>query len=91
MAMIRQDNISIGERVLAPTPKFFRTIRFIGLILGSVGSTILMAPVALPAVVTTMAGYLVTAGTVAAAVSQTTVDWKEYEQQKFAGVPHNYP
>jgi ABC-type xylose transport system permease subunit len=84
-------NLSVTERILAPTPKFFRTIRFIGLILGSVGGTILMAPVALPAAITTIAGYLVTAGTVAAAVSQTTVDWKEYERQKFVGVPHNYP
>jgi ABC-type xylose transport system permease subunit len=87
--MISQDNMSIGERVLAPTPKFFRIIRTFGLLLGTVGSTILAAPVALPAAITTAAGYLIAAGAVAAAVSQTTVDWKEYDYRKQSAVePH---
>ncbi len=74
-------NLSITERVLAPTPKFFRIIRNVGLVLGAVGTTILTAGAALPVAVTTIAGYMVTAGAVAATVSQTTVDWKEYNYQ----------
>jgi ABC-type xylose transport system permease subunit len=73
-----QDSITLGQRLAAPTPKFFRVIRTVGLVLGTVGTTILTAGAALPAVVVTIAGYLVTAGAVAAAVSQTTVDWKVY-------------
>jgi len=70
-------DISVVERVKAPKPKFFRRFRAIGLTLGAVGGAILAAPVALPAALTAVAGYLVTAGAVAAAVSQTTVDWKK--------------
>jgi ABC-type xylose transport system permease subunit len=76
-----QDSITLGQRLAAPTPKFFRVIRTVGLVLGTVGTTILTAGAALPAVVVTIAGYLVTAGAVAAAVSQTTVDWKVYESK----------
>ncbi len=79
-------NLSITERITAPTPKFFRIVRTLGLLLGTIGGTILTIPVAIPAALTTIAGYLVTAGAVTAAVSQTTVDWKELEQQKFAGI-----
>ncbi len=59
------------ERVKAPTPKFFKKVRTIGLTLGAVGAALLAAPVALPPLVVTLAGYLVTAGLVAGAVSAT--------------------
>ena len=62
----------IVDRIKAPTPKFFKVLRNIGLILAGVGSVLLTAPVALPAAVVTMGGYLVTAGGVATAVSQFT-------------------
>ncbi|WP_243392583.1 hypothetical protein [Solitalea longa] len=61
------------DRVKSPTPKFFRKIRTIGLMIGAVGGALLAAPVALPAVVGTIAGYLATIGVVASAVSQTAV------------------
>ena len=61
-------------------------IRNVGLVLGAVGTTILTAGTALPVVVTTAAGYMITVGAVAAAVSQTTVDWKKYERQRFVGL-----
>ncbi|MBX2888014.1 MAG: hypothetical protein KF829_05125 [Ferruginibacter sp.] len=64
----------IIQRVSAPTPKFFKTLRNIGLILAAVSTTIITAPVALPAAVVTVAGYLAVAGTIASAVSQTAVD-----------------
>ena len=61
------------ERIQEPTPKFFRTIRNLGLILTAVGTVIATAPVALPAIVITTAGYLAVAGGIASAISQTAV------------------
>jgi hypothetical protein len=57
-----------------PTPKFFRTIRNIGIILAGIGGAILTAPVTLPAIVITVAGYLTVAGTVATAISQAVTE-----------------
>ena len=62
----------IVDRIKAPTPKFFKVLRNIGLIMAGVGTVLLTAPVALPAAVVTVGGYLVTAGGVATAVSQIT-------------------
>lgn len=67
------DALSIKERAKAPTPKFFRTIKVIGLTLAAASAALIAAPVALPAIITTIAGYLAVAGTVATAVSQVTV------------------
>lgn len=67
-------NLSISERIASPTPAFFKTIRTIGITLGAIGGAILAAPVALPAVVTTIAGYLLTAGIVTSAISTTAVE-----------------
>jgi hypothetical protein len=61
------------NRVQAPTPPFFKKLRTIGLILAAVSSTIVAAPVALPAIVIQIAGYLAVASTVVSAVSQTAV------------------
>lgn len=73
-----QESMTLVERVKAPTPKFFRVIRNIGLLLTAVGTTVITAGVALPAVVVSVAGYMVAAGAAVAAVSQTTVDWKRH-------------
>lgn len=62
------------NRVQAPTPKFFKKLRNIGLVLAAVATTIAAAPVALPAVITTVAGYLAVAAGVLSAVSQTAVE-----------------
>ena len=62
----------ILDRIKAPTPKFFKVLRNIGLIMAGIGTVLLTAPVALPAAVVTVGGYLVTAGGVATAVSQFT-------------------
>jgi len=72
--MINPNNMSVVERVKAPTPKFFKTLRAIGLGLAAVGGAILAAPVAVPAALVTIAGYVALAGGVITAVSQTTVD-----------------
>lgn len=75
--------MSIKERVQSPTPNFFKKIRNIGLILAAVGGAIITAPVALPAVVVNIAGYLAVAGGIASAVSQATTS--SDENQNTAG------
>ena len=62
------------KRAKAPTPKFFKVLRNIGLTLAAVGGTVLAAPIALPVVVTSVAGYLAVAGGVLSAVSQLTTE-----------------
>jgi uncharacterized membrane protein HdeD (DUF308 family) len=68
----------ILNRASAPTPKFFKVLRNVGLALAAVGGTILAAPIALPVVVTTIGGYLALAGGALTATSQlTTTDDSE--------------
>jgi uncharacterized membrane protein HdeD (DUF308 family) len=64
--------MNIIKRVKAPTPKFFKVLRNIGLALAAIGGTVLAAPIALPVVVTSIGGYLAVAGGVVSAVSQLT-------------------
>lgn len=66
--------MKLAERYQKPTPKFFKTLRNIGLALAAVGGAIIAAPVALPTIVVTVATYLTVAGTVATAVSQAVVN-----------------
>lgn len=66
--------MNIVERAQAPTPKFFKVLRTIGLTLLTVSGSIIAAPIALPAAVVTIAGYAALAGGVISAVSQITVD-----------------
>jgi uncharacterized membrane protein HdeD (DUF308 family) len=64
--------MNVIKRAKAPTPKFFKVLRNIGLALAAVGGTILTAPVVLPVVLVSIGGYLVVAGGVISAVSQLT-------------------
>jgi uncharacterized membrane protein HdeD (DUF308 family) len=66
--------MNIVDRAQAPTPKFFRILRSIGLVLLAVSGTILAAPVALPVALVSAAGYVAVAGGVISAVSQMTVN-----------------
>jgi hypothetical protein len=66
--------MNLIERVSSPTPKFFKKLRNIGLILAAISGTIVAAPIALPAVVIQIAGYLAVASSVASAVSQAAVE-----------------
>lgn len=66
--------MNLIKRAKAPTPKFFKVLRNVGLALAAVGGTILAAPIALPAIITTIGGYLAVAGGVATAVSQLTTE-----------------
>ena len=63
----------ILKRAKRRTPKFFVQVRNIGLTLAGVSATLMAAPVALPAMVIKIAGYLAVAGAVAGSVSQTAV------------------
>jgi len=64
--------MNLIKRAKAPTPKFFKVLRNIGLALAAVGGTILAAPIGLPVIVTTIGGYLAVAGGVLSAASQLT-------------------
>jgi hypothetical protein len=72
--------MNLIQRMKAPTPKFFKVLRSIGLGLAAVGGTILATPIALPVVITSIGGYLAVAGSVVSAVSQvTTLNETEHE------------
>ncbi|MGO4819024.1 hypothetical protein [Flavobacterium sp. W22_SRS_FP1] len=66
--------MNIVARTKSPTPKFFRVLRSIGLAMLALSGSVIAAPVVLPAVVVSVAGYLAVAGGVLSAVSQMTVD-----------------
>ena len=66
--------MNIVERAKAPTPKFFKILRSIGLALLGISGSIVAAPVVLPVAVVTAAGYVAVAGGVISAISQITVD-----------------
>jgi uncharacterized membrane protein HdeD (DUF308 family) len=66
--------MNVIKRAKAPTPKFFKLMRTIGLVLAALGSSIVAAPVVLPLTVVTLGGYLAVAGGVLSAVSQLTTD-----------------
>lgn len=65
--------MNLLQRAQQPTPKFFRVLRTIGLSIAAIGTSLIAAPVALPAVLVKIAGYLTVAGTVMSGVSQVTV------------------
>lgn len=73
---------SYFKRCGKETPPFFRKLRLAGIIIAAVGTTLLAAPIALPAVAVTVAGYLATAGAVATAVSQATISNDDCEQEE---------
>lgn len=61
------------KRVKRTTPQFFQKVRNIGLAVTALSAAIMGAPVALPAVIIKIAGYLAVAGAAASGVSQTAV------------------
>ena len=68
-----QNNLSLIQRITAPTPKIFKTFRTVGLSLAAAGGAILAIP-AMPVVLISIAGYLTVAGTIMTAVSQVAVN-----------------
>jgi hypothetical protein len=70
------------DRLKAPTPKFFRVLRNVGLGLAAAGGILVASPIAIPALVVTIGGYMIVAGSVATAVSQavTTTEGEKKAQ-----------
>lgn len=79
---MKNNNLNLVERVKAPTPKWFKIVRAIGITLTAVGGAILTAPVAIPATIVTIAGYLALGGTIATAVAQTAIQAEESKDVK---------
>jgi uncharacterized membrane protein HdeD (DUF308 family) len=67
-------NMNVIKRAKAPTPKFFKLLRNIGLVMAAVGGSIVAAPIVLPLTIVTLGGYLAVGGGVLSAVSQLTTD-----------------
>ena len=89
---MKNNSLYLIERVSAPTPKWFKIIRTIGITLTAVGGAILAAPVAIPATIVTVAGYVMLGGTIATAVAQTamqTDDDKEKEVTETNSISDN--
>ncbi len=77
------NDMNLLERLSGPTPKFFKKLRTVGLILAAAGGVLVAAPVALPAALVTAGGYLITAGAVATAVSQAAVEDCEPKKKEY--------
>jgi hypothetical protein len=60
----------VVKRMKKNPPPLFKKIRNAGIIAAAAGAAILGAPVALPAVLVKIAGYLIATGAAASAVSQ---------------------
>jgi uncharacterized membrane protein HdeD (DUF308 family) len=65
--------MNIIERSKAPTPKFFRILRNIGMTLLAISGSIIAAPVVLPVAIVSIAGYAALAGGVISVISQIMV------------------
>ena len=89
---MKNNSLNLIQRVSAPTPKWFKIIRNIGITLTAVGGAILAAPVAIPATIVTVAGYVMLGGTIATAIAQTamqTEDDKEKEVKETNSISGN--
>ena len=74
---MKNRKMNLADRVLAPTPKWFKILRTVGIALASVGGIIIASPVALPVGLVSAAGYLVLGGSIISVVSQTAVKSEE--------------
>lgn len=54
--------MNVIKRAKAPTPKFFKLLRNIGLVMAAVGGSIVAAPIVLPLTIVTLGGYLAVVG-----------------------------
>lgn len=73
---------SIGNRCKAETPPFFKKLRTVGLVIAAVGTTIVASPVAIPAAVVTVGGYMILGGSIMTAVSQAAVSEEDCEEEE---------
>ena len=64
---------TIIKRMEKPTPVFFKKVRNAGFAIAAIATSLLAAPVTLPAIIIKIAGYAALAGGVMSTVSQTAV------------------
>jgi hypothetical protein len=64
----------LRKRWNAETPDFWKRVQKIAIATGVIGGAIIAAPVALPAALVTVGGYMVAVGSVGATLSQLTKD-----------------
>ena len=74
---MKNNKMNLVERTLAPTPKWFKILRTVGIALASVGGIIIASPISLPVGLVSAAGYLVLGGSIISVVSQTAVKSEE--------------
>lgn len=74
---MKNKNLNLADRIVAPTPKWFKILRTVGIALASVGGIIIASPIALPVGLVSAAGYLVLGGSIISVVSQTAVQTEE--------------
>ena len=72
---MKNSKMNLVERTLAPTPKWFKILRTVGIALASVGGIIIASPIALPV-------GLVSGGSIISVVSQTAVKSEELPEPK---------
>lgn len=82
--MATTNQLKFSQRIQAPTPPFFKTLRTAGLLLAATSGAVLGMPAAVlvPALVTKIAGYVAVAGGVLSAVSQTAVEDNAKHQEE---------
>jgi len=73
---------SVGKRCKAETPPFFKKLRTVGLVIAAVGTTIVASPVAIPAAVVTVGGFMILGGSIMTAVSQAAVSEEDCEEEE---------
>lgn len=71
------EDLSLKQRWKSPTPKFWKKVQRIGLVLTAVGTFVATAPIALPAVIVSAGAYAAFGGGLIAAMSQLTVEDKK--------------
>jgi len=74
---MKNNKMNLVNRVIAPTPKWFKVLRNVGIALASVGGVIIASPVVLPVGLVSAAGYLILGGSIISVVSQTAVKSEE--------------
>jgi hypothetical protein len=65
------------SRITTTTPKFFRVLRNIGLVLAAAGGVIVTTDYELPDFFSRLGEYLIVAGSIASAVAQAVVEGNE--------------
>lgn len=66
--------MNIIQRIMGPTPQFFRILRNAGLVLTAASAVVLTTPAVMPEQLMQVAGYLAMGGSVLSTVSQLTVE-----------------